>query len=141
MSTTLTDRCPGCGSVVVEPGENRAGCHAVNVDRSEPGYAYLADTWGYCYNESRHVALSEKPWLAARLAEARTQAVLDYLENAQPHIIQEAETAGARKVRKRVEAVLRERCDSMSRSTYDVHGGWVHMESVRAALVEGEVGV
>lgn len=78
--------------------------------------------------------------LAARLAEARTQAVLDYLENAQPHIIQEAETAGARKVRKRVEAVLRERCDSMSRSTYDVHGGWVHMESVRAALVEDEVG-
>lgn len=58
------ERCPGCGSVTVQPGEDRAGCHAVSVDRNKPGYGYLKDTWGWCFTKCRDVKLSETPFLA-----------------------------------------------------------------------------
>ncbi len=55
------ERCPGCGSVV-----NGRSCYPVGVDTSKIGYRYLAETWGYCVNESRHIGTDETPWLEAR---------------------------------------------------------------------------
>lgn len=57
LATDLT-RCPGCGSVLVT-ATNRGTCWKTSVDTTQPGYLYLADTWGYCYTLSRHIKHSE----------------------------------------------------------------------------------
>ena len=63
MVDMIGERCPGCGSVVVPAGANRAGCHALSVDPTQPGYAYLKGVWGYCFHLSRNVMVDDETWL------------------------------------------------------------------------------
>jgi hypothetical protein len=60
MSSYVSERCPGCGSVVSDRFQS---CRPIAVDVTQPGYRYLADTWGYCLHEGRHIDLAETPWL------------------------------------------------------------------------------
>lgn len=59
------ERCPGCGNVIVrENGEviGRNFCWPIEVNTSQVGYTYLANTWGYCYTLHRHYLNTEPVW-------------------------------------------------------------------------------
>lgn len=61
QSAEIAGRCPGCGSVVSDRFQS---CQPINVDTTQAGYRYLANTWGYCLHLGKHVSKGEREWLA-----------------------------------------------------------------------------
>jgi len=72
IDADTVERCPGCGNVYVREGGKIIGrnfCWPLEVDTSQPGYAYLRGTHGYCYTLHRHVEMTETPWLERHVAD------------------------------------------------------------------------